>query len=260
VYRVGNGRQGNVGREKISRIVNSDSFNGNSILTIRSPMEGRGGADFEDAEDVRQFAPLAFRAQERAVTEEDYVKILQRHPQVQKASAALRWTGSWYTVFIAVDRLGGQLVDDAFKKDILKFLNKYRLAGYDLEIVDPTYVSLDISIKVCMAANYLWGDIEKGLINAFSNRNLPDGSKGFFHPDNFTFGDPVYKSRVIDTAMKVAGVTSVIVDRFQLLGKVDQHELVKGEIKMAPSEIARLDNDPNFPENGKIRFSQEGDL
>ncbi len=46
--------------------------------------------------------------QERAVTEEDYTTVLKRHPEVQKAVAIFRWTGSWYTVFVTIDRLGGK--------------------------------------------------------------------------------------------------------------------------------------------------------
>jgi hypothetical protein len=257
VYRVGNGRQGNVGREAISRIVNSATFSAQGIQNIRNPIEAQGGVDPEDMEDVRQFAPQAFRTQERAVTMDDYAEILETYPGVQKALAVLRWTGSWYTVFVAVDRLGGLAVDNAFKKVVRQFLNNYRLAVYDLEIQEPLYVPLDILINVCMAPNYLWGDVEKALLDAFSNRVLPDGTKGFFYPDNFTFGDPVYISRIIDTAMKVPGVSSIIVERFQRLTGTENGELAKGEIDMAPSEIARLDNDPNFPENGQIAFSQE---
>ncbi len=86
-------------------------------------------------------------------------------------------------------------------KNMVQFLNKYRLAVYDIEIVEPSYIPLDISIRVCTVSNYFWNDVEKMLLDTFSNQILNDGTKGFFHPDNFTFGDPVYLSKIIDRAM-----------------------------------------------------------
>ena len=130
-----------------------------------------------------------------------------------------------YTVFVSVDRFGGLAVDRAFKQKIVQFLSSYRLAVYDLEVTDPLYIPLDISMKVCLTSNYLWGGVEKALLDSFSNRVLPDGRKGFFHPDNFTFGDPVYLSRLIDTAMNVPGVSSVRVDRFKRLNRTENGEL-----------------------------------
>jgi hypothetical protein len=257
LYRVGNGRQGNVGRESITCIANSPSFNAEGIFWARNPMEAQGGIDAEDMENVRQYAPQAFRTQERAVTEKDYAEVLQRHPGIQKACADFRWTGSWYTAFIAVDRFGGLLVDDAFKQDVVRHLERYRLSGYDLEITNPAYVPLDISLRVCTAPNYLWSNIERALLNTFNNKVLPTGEKGFFHPDNFTFGQTVYLSGIVEAALGVKGVTSIKVEVFQRYGKLPHEELQNAKIEVAPSEIARLDNDLNFPENGRIKFTQE---
>ncbi len=257
IYRVGNGKQGNVGRETITRIANSESFNAEGVTLIRNPMEAQGGIDPEDMENVRQFAPQAFRTQERAVTQEDYVQVLKQYPGIQSAYADIRWTGSWHTAFIAIDRVGGQPVDDVFKQEIMQYFEKYRLAGYDVEIIDPNYVPLLIHVNVCIAQNYYWGDVEMALLDIFSNRILLDGTTGFFYPDNFSFGQTVYLSKIIEAALRVPGVNSITVDTFQRFGKVPNNELANAKIVIASSEIARLDNDPNFQENGKIMFSQE---
>jgi hypothetical protein len=257
IYRVGNGKQGNVGKKTITRIANSESFNAEGVTLVRNPMEAKGGIDPEDMENVRQYAPQAFRTQERAVTEEDYIQVLKQYPGIQSAYASIRWTGSWHTAFIAIDRIGGKPVDDIFKQKIMLYFEKYRLAGYDAEITDPTYVPLWIHVNVCIAQNYYWSNVEGALLDIFSNRVLPDGTKGFFYPDNFSFGQTVYLSKIIETALKIPGVNSITVDTFQRYGKLPNNELAKAKIVIAPSEIARLDNDPNFQENGKIAFSQE---
>ena len=51
--------------------------------------------------------PQAFRTQERAVTAADYAAAAERRPEVQRAAATFRWTGSWHTVFVTADRVGG---------------------------------------------------------------------------------------------------------------------------------------------------------
>jgi hypothetical protein len=58
--------------------------------------------------------------------------------------------------------------------------------------------------------------------------------------------------------MKVEGITFASVERFQRWREAYNNELDEGVIKMASFEIARLDNDPNFPENGRIEFIIEG--
>jgi hypothetical protein len=209
---------------------------------------------------VRLYAPQAFRSQERAVTEADYTEIAKRHPGIQKAIATIRWTGSWYTVFVTIDRKDGREVDPDFKKEILIFFERYRLAGYDIEINGPIYVPLEIAIDVCVKPGYFRGNVELSLLLTFSNHELANGRRGFFHPDNFTFNQPLFLSHIYEAAMEVAGVASVAVTKFQRWGKLSAGEIDKGIIAPGKLEIIRLDNDPNFQENGKISFNMEGGL
>lgn len=255
-YRIGNGSAGNVGAEAIAHVITTQR----GITSVRNPMPARGGIDPELIEQVRLYAPQAFRIQERAVTEADYAMAAQRYPGVQKAMATLCWTGSWYTIFIMVDRKGGKPVNMDFKKRLCTFLERFRLAGYDLEIDGPLFVPLDIILTVCVNPGYFCNDVKRVLLETFSNRNLPDGRNGFFHPDNFTFGQSVFLSQIVAAAMKVPGVTWVKPTRFQRWGHDSHRELDEGSIIFGRLEIARLDNDPNYPENGKIEFEMEGGL
>lgn len=255
-YRVGNGSEGNIGAEAILRVV----WNSGGIDAVRNPMPAIGGRDAETMEEIRQFAPRAFRTQKRAVTETDYARMTQLHPEVQKAAAGFRWTGSWYTVFVTVDRKGGGEVDAEFKTEICKHLEQYRMAGYDLEIKGPVFVPLDIIMNVCVKPGYSRSNVKKSLLSAFSRYDLPGGKRGFFHPDNFTFGQPVYLSAIYQRAMEVAGTASVEVKKFQRLERIPGNEKEDGLLEPAELEIIRLDNDPNFPGNGKIEFLLYGGL
>jgi hypothetical protein len=253
-YRVGNGVSGNVGAESLVHIVTDLT----EVVGIRNPLPAQGGREPESMEDVRQRAPSAFRTQERAVTPEDYAEVTERHPSVQRAAATFRWTGSWHTVFLTVDRQGGSAVDDVFEQDMRGHVELFRMAGYDLEIDGPRFVSLEIDMHVCAKPEYFRSDVKAALLNVFSNGVLPDGRKGVFHPDNFTFGRPVYLSPLYAAAQDVPGAASVLITVFQRQGKPDPKPLAVGMLPMSRLEIARLDNDPNFVERGVFRLTMGG--
>lgn len=253
-YRVGNGKQGNVGANSIRHIVSDDE----DLLGATNPLPARGGVEAETIEEVRQKAPVAFRTQERAVTPQDYARMAERHPLVQRAVANFRWTGSWRTVFITVDRLGGEPVDAAFEEELRSFLERFRMAGHDVEIEGPRYVALEIELSVCVAPGYFTSHVRKELLEIFSNRVLPNGQRGVFHPDNFTFGQPVYISRLYAAAQAVEGVASVEITTFRRQGTQSNLALQSGEILLDALEIARLDNDPNYPDHGILTIKVEG--
>lgn len=255
-YRIGNGRKGNVGRSVITRAVLKES----GISKIENPFAAVGGTEPEPLEEVRLFAPHVFRSQERMVTEEDYADMAGKHPEVQKAAATIRWTGSWHTAFITIDRKGGHPVDMEFMEKIKSFLERYRIAGIDIEINSPVQVPLEIFMKVCVKPGYFRSNVKQSLLMAFSNRELPDGKRGFFHPDNFTFNQPVYLSNIYRASMEISGVASVDVVSFKRHGRLPDKELENGVIVPGRLEIIQLENNPNFPENGKIDFEMTGGL
>ena len=258
-YRIGNGSAGHVGAEAIAHVVTGLA----GIQNVRNPLPSQGGSDPESLSQVRLYAPQAFRTQKRAVTEQDYADAAGRHPQVEKAEVALRFTGTWHTMFVTVQRRGGALVDDPFKAGVRSFLEPLRMAGFDLEVEAPIFVPLDIGFTVHVVPGYFQSDVKELLLQKFSNRDLPGGGRGFFHPDNFTFGQPVFLSRIVAAAMQVPGVlwvdtTDTPPNHFQRFGEAPHGELEAGRIDMARLEIARLDNDPNEAENGRIAFFMEG--
>jgi hypothetical protein len=266
-YSTDNRSAGNIGADSLAYIVSPPSTPLAGVSKVRNPLPAQGGLDPESLDETRNFAPQAFRIQQRAVTAADYAEVAERHPQVQRAETTLRWTGSWHTMFVTVERTAGQPVDDAFRNEIRNYLEQFRLAGYDLEIEAPKFVSLDVAFTVCVESGYFRSDIEAALAQTFSNRFLPGNRTGFFYPGNFTFGQRVYISQIVAAAMQTPGVMWVDTNdvapspnHFTRLGRTPNGEAAAGFIAMAPLEIARLDNDPSRPENGKIQFILRGGL
>lgn len=261
-YRVGNGKAGNIGAGTLTHI----ATNNTDILAIVdenfkvwNPLPAQGGLEAETIEEVRQFAPEAFRTQKRAVTPTDYETFAQRcNPDVQRAAATFRWTGSWKTVFLTVDRLEGQDISANFELELRNCLEQYRMAGFDLEVDSPLYVSLEIEIIICVNPNYFASDVKQALLEVFSKRTLPDGILGVFHPDNFSFGQPVYLSRLYAAAQATQGVDSVRVTKFRRQGDTGSGSLHTGKMLLGRREIARCDNDRNFRERGVFNLIMKG--
>jgi hypothetical protein len=317
-YRTGNGSEGNVGAEAIVCIVFTQETGNADDLRARNPMAAEGGTDPEPVEEVKKFAPGAFRNKlQRAITADDYAALASDNtrrlvervvlesqaleesssapvqpvdrasveeeagdepsvgPEVctapfqrlQNAKARLRWTGSWTEVSVAVDPFGVEDADSETLLEIGSYLEPYRRIGHDLRVQQAEYVGLDIALGICVHPDYLLGHVEAALLDVLSNRALPDGSLGMFHPDNLTFGEDVYASRIIAAAQGVEGVRSV-----QLL-RLERQELDEpptgveppseelppnSVLRLGDFEIARVDNDPNCRENGRLSLLVEG--
>jgi hypothetical protein len=253
-YRLGGGIAGNVGLESIRHVVCDDLH----VLEVTNPLPATGGVDPESADEVRRDAPQAFLVQERAVTPADYSEMAHRMGGVQATATTFRWTGSWHTVFVTADRTGGAPVDAAFERQLRDWLERYRMAGYDLEVDVPVYVPLEIDLLVCVEKHVLRSDLAALARQALSAGVAPDGTLGLFHPDRLTFGTPVYLSSIHTALHAIEGVESVSVTTFRRLGQPLTSGLDSGVLSMQRREIARLDNDPNFPERGQLTIRTGG--
>jgi predicted phage baseplate assembly protein len=254
-------------------------------LVPRNPLPAVGGTAPEPVAEVKLFAPHAFRARlERAITADDYAALAADNARrlseraashgadcadpfrrLQAAKGALRWTGSWYEAAVTVDPLGAEAAEAQLFAEIDAYLERYRRVGHDLHATLARFVPIDLALTVCVLPHVLRGHVEAGLIAAFSNRVLPDGRLGFFHPDNLTFGSGIFLSRIIAVAQVVPGVMEVEVTRLARYhvgapapDGVSKQVPASGVLVLAPFEVARLSADPNFPDNGRFTLHMRG--
>jgi hypothetical protein len=116
-----------------------------------------------------------------------------------------------------------------------------------------------VELVACVRRGYFASAVEQALLDVFSNRVRSDGTLGLFHPDRFSFGEPVHLSPLMQGALAVDGVESVRFVTFERQGKPDKGAALKaGRILLDRLEIARLDNDPSFPERGTFRVIPQG--
>jgi hypothetical protein len=260
-YRIGNGASGNVGAETISRLVLKNTMLSGGTIFVRNPLPAQGGTNAEPLAEAKLFAPHDFRDPkkiQRAIIADDYALIAERNTKVQQASAALVWTGSWYEADTAIDPLGREQADDALLAEIAAYLEKCRRIGHDLRVLAASYVPLDLKLEVCALPNYQRARVKTTLLDVFSNRSMPGGKLGFFHPDNLTFGEGIFVSKIVATAQAVPGVECVKVTRFQRLFESPNHEIENGVLPLRVNEVAQLNNDPTYPEHGKLEIQVGG--
>ena len=176
-------------RRRAARSRTSSTLNG-AIVGATNPLPAAGGTDPETADAVRRDAPEAYLVQERAVTADDYASVSERDPHVQRAAATFRWTGSWHTVFVTADRVGGAAVDDAVRDRASRdYLEPFRMAGYDLEVDGPRFVAArGRAARLRASRTTSARTCRPRVLDVLSSRVRADGTLGFFHPDRFTFG------------------------------------------------------------------------
>jgi hypothetical protein len=263
-YRTGNGRAGLIGPEALDHIVFRAGFN-DAVTRVRNPLPSRGAFDPELVEEVKMFAPVNFRKDlQRAIVSEDYALLAQylrypqRNPRVQSAAAQLQWSGSWYEAAIAVDPLHAFQSPVDLLTSIDGSMHRYRRMGHDLRVSDAQLVPLRLSMSVCVKSDYQQGHVYRALLDSFSSRVLRDGRLGFFHPDNLTFGDAIRISRIIAVAQAVDGVAEVHVTTLERQFDGANPDFDDGLLRLGATEIARLDNDAAYPENGVLEIEMRG--
>jgi hypothetical protein len=162
--------------------------------------------------------------------------------------ATFRWTGTWLTVFVSIDPKGRTELSAVDQEQIKQWLTSYVQTGYDLEIDPPAYVPVELEVEVCVKPGHFRSDVEKAVLAALSS----DG--GFFQPDRFTFGQPLYLSQIYEAVTAAEGVTAAEVTKFNRWGDPPAGELRRGAITVGRTQVIRLDNDPSFPDNGMLRL------
>jgi hypothetical protein len=232
-------------------------------------MPAEGGRDRETADHARRVGPAGIEKPLVAVTPADYqgaadgFKDETGQNPVAQTMTSFSWTGSWLTAKLAVEATGANELNPSLAARLQDFLDSRRLAGYDLQLVPANYVPLQLQIQVCAIPNAFAADVKRELQQTLGNGTLPGGRRAFFHPDNFTFGQSLQLGNLFEAIMAVPGVQSA-----RILSLAPLHApnpaattataLAAGELKIHADQILRLDNDPNFPEHGRLQLMVEG--
>ena len=200
--------------------------------------------------------------QERAVTADGLRRGGRaRTRDVQRAAATFRWTGSWHTVFVTVDPPVGDATRstrDFERRPARLRSSAIRMAGYDLESTTPRYVPLEIELTVCVEPDYFRADVKQALLDGFSSRVRPTAGAGSSIPTTSPSASRSTCRRLVAAASEVDGRRVGRGDDVPAPGHARPRSARRRRLEFGRLEIARLDNDPSFPERGVFSLTMEG--
>ena len=259
-YRTGAGKSGNLPKDTVTLIADPNSTLpppptlAGIASGVTNPFAITTGIDPEDAVSAKQLAPEAFRAETfRAVRDEDYRAHAERVPGVQQAGAKARWTGSWLSEFVTIDPAGAFSLSAELRSEVQRVLDCVRQVGREVFVRDPRYLSLDLEIEICVEPSAYAGQVQERVIEALTVR--PPGlyaRNPFFHPDNFTFGTPLYRAALEAAVQAVPGVLAVEEIRIRVRGLSDWRLFDENVFTVSDDQILRVQNDPRFPDHGSL--------
>jgi hypothetical protein len=159
-YIVTNGSSGNgaanftfSGRLKDNNLF--DITTGISLLTTQSKSES--GDEIESVDSIKYFSPKVFASQYRAVTSNDYKALIPYvYPNVESVNA---YGGDeldppeYGKVFISIKPRNGTFLSEITKQTILNTIKKYSIAGIRPEIVDLSYLYIELDVSAYYNAN-----------------------------------------------------------------------------------------------------------
>ena len=253
-YQVGKGLDGNIGADKLTGF---DTTSFAEIDTCWNPFDITNGRAPEPEDEIIRRVPEAYRFRQlRAITLKDYEKRAEELAEVSRTAARYAWTGSWRTVQIAIDPVRTTELADEVRKNIARHLDVVRLIGEDTEIRPPRFVPLKINVLLCIHSDYWPEDIKDVLEQEFSDGFTPDGRMGFFHPDQWTFGQELRASQIVGRVQSIKGVDHVVSVTLKRWNEVTPG--TEGIVEVRANEIIQVKNDPDYMEKGFIFFDVKG--
>ncbi len=250
-YRSGPGSEANVGAGTIAHTYHpltgtppADPL----IVAVSNPFDLDSGVEPESMQRVKLLAPDAFKHDApRAVRPEDYVRWAESLEWVQKADAIFRWTGSWLTVFVAVDPKRAFELSAEQRGEIEDLMDCVRQVGRDVIVLEPDYIDLDLEIGICPKPGYYAGHVEAAVIEALVGRD------GFFGLDQFSFGTPLRRSALEAKIHSVIGVQAVEEIKIRAREITPWRAFEEATFEVGTGQILRVQNDANRPDLGTVR-------
>ena len=246
-YRKGNGAAGNVGAEADRAPVLMTPALAIESFPIRCPRSAASKRRTSRRRVAMRRRPFARRSAPSPPPTTR--RPAERRADVQRAAASFRWTGSWHTVFVTADRVGGAAVDSRFE-DARCAATSSASAWRATTSRSTRRASCRSTsqLHVCVKPGYFRSEVLAAVRDVLSSALLPDGRLGVFHPDNFTLRrtgvSPAasWPLRRPSRAWNPCGWTdsSGSPTRIRQLWN-------NGVIPIGRLEIAQLDNDPNLP-------------
>lgn len=248
-YTVGGGSIGNVGPGNITEFVyfpGLTTLQKNSLIsavTVQQQNAAIGGSDPESTAQIRSVAPLVLRANNRAVTLQDYADLSLSTSGVGKANATADvWTS--VTVYVAptvtgeaedypgldfdeTDTLVPTIQQEGLKAAVASNLEDKILLGTTVTISDPEYVNVVLGVQYAKYPQYTTTEVETAIKQSIVTN---------FGYNNMYFEETIYPQDIEFVLSQVKGIKNLRVNSLHREGVLSGLDTLQG----APNEIFRF--------------------
>lgn len=263
--RLGRGAAGNVGAHTLTSLVALGPGSGplaadvtlsvlRESLSLDNPVRGVGGRDPEALDRIRRRAPWAARSPVTAVTTADHARLLEQLPEVAAARARVVELGERRLVrttlllrdedtLVTPGTAAGDPGDLDRVRDAERLrrwsvarrrLEEVRLLGFDVQLVPPTFVPVDLDVVVDAEPWAIAEDVHRNVVSTL------EGDDGLFDPDTTGLGGDVHVDAVLRRVLAVGGVAAASVRRLRRAVAGSPEHAVDGTLPIADEEVAVL--------------------
>ena len=122
----------------------------------------------------------------------------------------------------------------------------------------PQYASIDLRITVCAQPTAFAADVKVAVLAALRPGVQPDGTRGFFDHDRWSFGQALEASALLAALQRAHGVLGVTDASYRRRGLQPDWTPLPDTVAIAADRILRVDDDASQPENGSLQVTVEG--
>jgi len=170
------------------------------LSSVTQPVAAAGGADAQDADGIRTYAPRQALFLGRAVSLLDYQAVVSAYPGVTTAQVAWTWGKRGQRAVVRVWYVGAE----SLEADIVARLQGVSDPNTPFEVGAAEAVPIDLALTVDVDPDHVAEDVEAAVAAAPA-----DTSTGLLCPERIGIGRRLRFSAVRAMAQSVAGVLSV---------------------------------------------------
>ena len=193
----------------LSNLVPASTISGYSNIVTTVTTAAYGGSEREDIDSIRFQAPKIYQAQDRALTDTDYIPILKTRFSFIKS--AIAWGGetnippAYGTVFISILGDSGQITTSV-KQQMVSFLSTKNVGSVTPTIVDPDIFHANLNITFSYdnrRTNLSFSSLVAAIKNVVTEYNEEISDFGLF----------LNPSELISRIKMISGITSVDINK-----------------------------------------------
>lgn len=247
----------------LEKYVSASKVAGFSNVVFEADQPAWGGFEAEDKETIRFLAPKIYQAQDRALTGDDYIPLIQsEYPFIR---SIITWGGEendpprYGNVFMSFILDEDQFLTQSVKDNILKFLKDRNVGSITPVIVDPEGFGMDVIVEFNYddrLTNKTFNQIGAELKSIVYEYNV-DGVNSF---GNY-FNDAYLIQRFMnERGVQTANIKTTVFSEFDVLRFANPRYNIKFENPIVEGSIQLKDFivDPNGSDH--TLYDQNGNL